>query len=64
MDKSIGKLTVYFDDPFWVGVFEHIEDEKLSVCKITFGAEPKDSVGGTDPPIVPITELLKSLSRN
>ena len=21
MDKSIGKLTVYFDDPFWVGVF-------------------------------------------
>lgn len=42
MDKSIGKLTVYFDDPFWVGVFEHIEDEKLFVCKITFGAEPKD----------------------
>ena len=42
MDKSIGKLTVYFDDPFWVGVFEHIEDEKLFVCKTTFGAEPKD----------------------
>ena len=36
------KLTVYFDDPFWVGVFEHIEDGKLSVCKVTFGAEPKD----------------------
>ena len=42
MDESIGKLTVYFDAPFWVGVFERIEDEKLSVCKITFGAEPKD----------------------
>lgn len=42
MDKSIGKLTVYFDDPFWVGVFERIEDEKLSVCKITFRTEPKD----------------------
>ena len=42
MGKSIGKLTVYFDDPFWVGVFERIEDEKLSVCKVTFGAEPKD----------------------
>ena len=42
MDESIGKLTVYFDTPFWVGVFERIEDEKLSVCKITFGAEPKD----------------------
>lgn len=36
------KLTIYFDDPFWVGVFERIEDEALSVCKVTFGAEPKD----------------------
>ena len=42
MGEIIGKLTVYFDDPFWVGVFERIEDEKLSVCKVTFGAEPKD----------------------
>ncbi len=37
-----GKLTVYFEDPLWVGVFERIEDGKLSVCKVTFGAEPKD----------------------
>ncbi|MBQ3701852.1 MAG: YjdF family protein [Oscillospiraceae bacterium] len=36
------RLTVYFDDPFWVGVFERVEDGKLSVCKVTFGAEPKD----------------------
>lgn len=36
------KLTVYFDEPFWVGVFERIDDGKLSVSKITFGAEPKD----------------------
>ena len=35
-------LTVFFDDPFWVGVFERIEDGKLSVCKVTFVAEPKD----------------------
>ena len=35
-------LTVFFEDPFWVGVFERIEDGKLSVSKITFGAEPKD----------------------
>lgn len=42
MDKVNGKLTVYFEEPFWVGVFEHIEDGKLSVAKITFGAEPKD----------------------
>ena len=42
MGERIGKLTVYFENPFWVGVFERIEDEKLSVCKVTFGAEPKD----------------------
>ncbi len=35
-------LTVFFDDPFWVGVFERIDDGKLSACKVTFGAEPKD----------------------
>ena len=35
-------LTVFFEDPFWVGVFERFEDGKLSVCKVTFGAEPKD----------------------
>ena len=35
-------LTVFFDDPFWVGVLEREEDGKLSACKITFGAEPKD----------------------
>ena len=37
-----GKLTVFFEDPFWVGVFERVSDGKLSVCKVTFGAEPKD----------------------
>ena len=42
MDKTNSGLTVYFDDPFWVGVFELIKDGKLSVCKVTFGAEPKD----------------------
>ena len=42
MDKVNGKLTVYFEEPFWVGIFERIEDGKLSVAKVTFGAEPKD----------------------
>ena len=36
------RLTVFFEDPFWAGIFERIEDGKLSVCKVTFGAEPKD----------------------
>ena len=33
---------MYFEEPFWVGIFERIEDGKLSVAKVTFGAEPKD----------------------
>ena len=35
-------LTVFFEEPFWVGVFERVSAGKLSVCKVTFGAEPKD----------------------
>ena len=42
MDSNCFKLTVYFEEPFWVGVFERIQSGKLSVCKVTFGAEPKD----------------------
>ena len=42
MDKVSGKLTVFFEEPFWVGLFECISEGKLSVCKVTFGAEPKD----------------------
>ena len=43
MDSTYGALTVYFEDPFWVGVFQRIEDGRLSVCRVLFGAEPKDS---------------------
>ena len=42
MDKVSGKLTVFLGEPFWVGVFERIAEGKSSVCKVTFGAEPKD----------------------
>ena len=42
MGKVCSKLTVFFEEPFWVGVFEKHEDGTLSVAKVTFGAEPKD----------------------
>ena len=42
MDKGSGRLTVFFEDPFWTGVFERVENGRLSVSKVTFGAEPKD----------------------
>ena len=43
MGRVSVKLTVYFEDPFWIGIFERSIDEKLSVCKVIFGAEPKDN---------------------
>lgn len=35
-------LTVMFEPPFWIGMYERYDDGKYEVCKITFGAEPKD----------------------
>ena len=37
------KLTVYFEEPFWVGVFEEQEGGRLSVSRVVFGAEPTDA---------------------
>lgn len=42
MDEIREKLTVFFDDPFWAGVFERTDGHRLSACKVIFGAEPKD----------------------
>ena len=42
MGKVCFTLTVFFEDPFWVGVFEYVNGRHLSVSKVTFGAEPRD----------------------
>ncbi|MGD9154428.1 MAG: YjdF family protein [Bacillota bacterium] len=36
------KLTVFFDEPFWVGIFERSDAGKLETARVVFGAEPKD----------------------
>ena len=36
------KLTILFNDPFWIGIFEQEEKGIYKVCKVTFGAEPKE----------------------
>lgn len=36
-------FTVYFEDPFWVGMIQRFDGNRLSVCKVTFGAEPTDA---------------------
>lgn len=42
MEKVTCKLTVLFEDPFWIGLFERKEGRNLSVSKVIFGIEPKD----------------------
>ncbi len=42
METVISSLTVFFEDPFWVGVYERQYDGYYEVCKFTFGAEPKE----------------------
>lgn len=40
--KANCKLTVFFEDPFWVGIYERWEGAGYTACRIIFGAEPKD----------------------
>lgn len=35
-------LTVYFEDPFWVAVFERQTGNQYQVARHVFGAEPSD----------------------
>jgi hypothetical protein len=36
------KLTVFFEDPFWVGVFERSDGGRYETARVVFGSEPKD----------------------
>ncbi|WP_294730387.1 YjdF family protein [uncultured Faecalibaculum sp.] len=42
MNKVSVKLTVFFEDPFWVGVIEVVCEGRLSACKLTFRGNPSD----------------------
>lgn len=37
------KLTILFEAPFWVGLYERVDNGSYEACKITFGAEPTDA---------------------
>ena len=39
MQTAVSVLTVTFQAPFWVGLYERQEDGQYQVCKIIFGAE-------------------------
>lgn len=36
------KLTILFEDPFWIGLYEREDDTGYAVCRIVFGGEPRD----------------------
>lgn len=42
MDTVSSKLTVMFEEPFRIGLYEREYGGRYEVCKITFGPEPKD----------------------
>ena len=43
MQTSVSStLTVYHDGQFWVGLAEHVEDDRYGAARIVFGAEPSD----------------------
>ena len=42
MAKVKAQLSVFFEDPFWIGIYERLENDQIEVCKIIFGSEPKD----------------------
>ena len=35
-------LSVLFENPFWIALYEREYGGRYDVCKITFGAEPRD----------------------
>lgn len=39
-----GSLTVTFEDPYWVGIFERLDEQGYSVAKILFGSEPNAEI--------------------
>ncbi len=43
MDAGSIQLTVYFEGSFWVGVFERVENGRLTAARVVFGGEPRDA---------------------
>ncbi len=43
MGATLTTLTVFFEEPFWVGVFARTQGGETAVCRVVFGAEPRDA---------------------
>ena len=38
MDKMSSKFTVFFENPFWIGIYERETSQGYEVCKVLFGS--------------------------
>ena len=38
-----GSLTVLFEPPFWIGLCERSEQGRYEVCRVVFGAQPREA---------------------
>ena len=45
MCVSKSRLTVYFEPPFWVGLYQREDEEGFQACRVVFGGEPRDQIG-------------------
>ena len=43
METAKAKLTVLFDPPFWIGLFERERAGRYEACRVVFGGEPQDA---------------------
>lgn len=43
MGQITAKLTVLFEDPFYVALYERTENGATQVCRVVFGKEPSDA---------------------
>ena len=58
MGKTVGKLSVFFEETFWVGVFEIIEDAKQRDIK----KQMADTGIGTNSPVTASRKLFATFS--
>ncbi len=44
MNQTSLSFTVFFEDPFWIGLFEYRENQLLYWKRIVFGSEPREQL--------------------
>ena len=43
MGMTKARLTVFFEEPFYIALYERTQDGYTQVCRVVFGKEPTDA---------------------